>query len=168
MASQAALLVNGLHGETEGKGRPAAVARKPSRRLMSPEPGGKVSHSATNGVAQQQELGPHKQEEEVAKETKPEDSRSRSRREDPSAGKTEKREEEERGEESEEKERERDHVKNAAEEQVGEERDGAVEGRLESEQVSPGGNQTSCIKCVEGCHCIASHTGPYSQSMSLP
>ncbi|KAK6476370.1 unconventional myosin-XVIIIb-like [Huso huso] len=134
MASQAALLVNGLHGETEGKGRPAAVARKPSRRLMSPEPGGKVSHSATNGVAQQQELGPHKQEEEVATETKPENSHSRSRREDPSAGKTEKREEEERVEESEEKERERDHVKNAAEEQVGEERDGAAEGRLESEQ----------------------------------
>ncbi|MGH0175090.1 UNVERIFIED_CONTAM: hypothetical protein FKN15_069555 [Acipenser sinensis] len=134
MATQAALLVNGLHGETEGKGRPTAVARKPSRRLMSPEPGGKVSHSATNGVAQQQELGPHKQEEEVATETKPEDSRSRSRREDPSAGKTEKREEEERGEESEEKERERDRVKNAAEKQVGEERDGAAEGRLESEQ----------------------------------
>ncbi|XP_041095969.1 unconventional myosin-XVIIIb [Polyodon spathula] len=134
MASQAALLVNGLHGETEGKGRPAAVARKPLRRLMSPEPGGTVSHSATNGIAQKQELGLHKQEEEVATETKPEASRSRSRCEDPSAGKTEKQEEEERGEESEEKERERDHVKNATEEQVAVERAGTAEGRLESEQ----------------------------------
>ncbi|XP_041084913.1 unconventional myosin-XVIIIb-like isoform X2 [Polyodon spathula] len=134
MASQAALLVNGLHGETEGKGRPAANARKPSRRLMSPEPGGTVSHSATNGIAQKQELGPHKQEKEVAIETKPEDSRSRSRHEDPLAGKTEKREEEERGEESEENERERNCVKNATEEQVEVERDGTAEGRLESEQ----------------------------------